>query len=124
MAALRNFRGRSSFATYLAVIVRRIVVRRMTEQRFLNALGHVNAHKAAVEHAAADASTGRQLEHREQVEHLLTALPEESQNLLRWIYLDGLNWQEVARRLGRPLNSIGPMLIRIRRMLQPARHAR
>ena len=124
MAALRNFRGRSSFATYLAVIVRRIVVRRMTEQRFLNALGHVNAHKAAVEHAAADASTGRQLEHREQVEHLLTSLPEESQNLLRWIYLDGLNWQEVARRLGRPLNSIGPMLIRIRRMLQPARHAR
>ncbi|MEY3459274.1 MAG: Sigma-24 [Planctomycetota bacterium] len=121
MAALRNFRGRCSFATYLAVIARRIVVRRMTEQRFLNALGHVNAHKAAVEQAAAEAPAARQIEHRDQVEHLLKSLPEESRKLLRWIYLDGLNWQETARRLGRPLNSIGPMLSRIRQVLQPSR---
>jgi len=121
MAVLRNFRGRCSFATYLAVIVRRIVVRRMTEQRFLGALGHVTAHKAAVERASSEVPTGRQFEQREHVEHLLKKLPEESQQLLSWIYLDGVNWQEAARRLGRPLNSIGPMLSRIRRLFEPLR---
>ena len=119
MAVLRNFPGRCSFATYLAVIARRIVVRRMTEQRFLGALGHVTAHKAAVEQASSEVPAGRQLEQREHVEHLLKKLPEESQQLLSWIYLDGLNWQEAARRLGRPLNSIGPMLSRIRQLFQP-----
>lgn len=119
MAVLRNFRGRCSFATYLAVIARRIVVRRMTEQRFLGALGHVTAHKAAVEQASSELPAGRQLEQREHVEHLLRKLPEESRQLLSWIYLDGVNWQEAARRLGRPLNSIGPMLSRIRRLFQP-----
>lgn len=119
MAVLRNFRGRSSFATYLAVIARRIVVRRMTEQRFLGALGHVNAHKVSVEQASTDAPAGRQLEQREQVEQLLKKLPDESRQLLSWIYLDGINWQEAARRLGRPLNSIGPMLSRIRQAFHP-----
>ena len=119
MAVLRNFRGRCSFATYLAVIARRIVVRRMTEQRFLGALGHVTAHKAAVEQASSEVPAIRPLEQREHVEHLLKKLPEESQQLLSWLYLDGVNWQEAARRLGRPLNSIGPMLSRIRQLFQP-----
>jgi len=122
MAVLRNFRGRSSFATYLAVIVRRIVVRRMTEQRFLGALGHVNAHKVSVEQASTDTPAGKQLEQREQVEQLLNKLPDESRQLLSWIYLDGIHWREAARRLGRPLNSIGPMLSRIRQMLHPLQH--
>jgi DNA-directed RNA polymerase specialized sigma24 family protein len=72
-----------------------------------------------VEQASTDAPAGRQLEQREQVEQLLKKLPDESRQLLSWIYLDGINWHEAARRLGRPLNSIGPMLSRIRQVFQP-----
>lgn len=114
MAALRHFRGRASLATYLGVIARRVVVRKLTEHRFLKALGHVNAHQAAVDFASSDAPASRQAEQKEQVEHLFSKLPTESSSLLRWIYLEGLSYAEAARRLGRPLNSIGPLLARIR----------
>lgn len=113
MAALRNFRGRCSFATYLGVITRRIVVRKLTEHRFLKAMGHVNAHQAAVEFASAEAPHAG-VENRDQVESLFAALPTESRRLLRWLYIDGLSYQQIAEKLGRPLNSIGPMLSRIK----------
>lgn len=123
MAALRNFRGRASLATYLGVIARRVVVRKLTEHRFLKALGHVNAHQAAVDFASSDAPASRQAEHKEQVEHLFSKLPKESASLLRWIYLEGLSYAEAARRLGRPLNSIGPLLVRIRDSFAGSRSA-
>lgn len=123
MAALRNFRGRASLATYIGVIARRVVVRKLTEHRFLKALGHVNAHQAAVDFASSDAPASRQAEHKEQVEHLFSKLPRESASLLRWIYLEGLSYAEAARRLGRPLNSIGPLLSRIRESLVGSRGA-
>ena len=123
MAALRNFRGRASLATYIGVIARRVVVRKLTEHRFLKALGHVNAHQAAVDFASSDAPASRQAEQKEQVEHLFSKLPRESASLLRWIYLEGLSYAEAARRLGRPLNSIGPLLARIRESVVGSRGA-
>lgn len=123
MAALRNFRGRASLATYIGVIARRVVVRKLTEHRFLKALGHVNAHQAAVDFASSDAPASRQAEQKEQVEHLFSKLPRESASLLRWIYLEGLSYADAARRLGRPLNSIGPLLARIRESLVGSRSA-
>jgi RNA polymerase sigma-70 factor (ECF subfamily) len=116
MAALRSFRGRCSLATYLGVITRRIVVRKLTQHRFLQAMGHVNAHQAAVDFASHETPPGRHLEQRDQVEHLFSRLPSEAQRILRWVYLDGLSYQQVAEQLGRPLNSIGPMISRIRSM--------
>lgn len=123
MAALRNFRGRASLATYIGVIARRVVVRKLTEHRFLKALGHVNAHQAAVDFASSDAPASRQAEQKEQVEHLFSKLPRESASLLRWIYLEGLSYADAARRLGRPLNSIGPLLARIRESVIGSRSA-
>ena len=114
MAALRSFRGKCSFATYLAVITRRIVVRRLTEHRFMKALGHVKAHQAAVDFASSDAPVSRQVESRDQVDRLLTSLPQDAGQLLRMIYLEGLSYAEAAVRLGLSLNSIGPMLSRAR----------
>lgn len=116
MAVLRNFRGRCSLATYLGVISRRIVVRKLTEHRFLKAFGHVNAHQAAVDFATTD-SSARHVEHKEQVEHLFSSLPKESASILRWLYLEDLSYAEVAKKLGRPLNSIGPLVSRIRALL-------
>jgi RNA polymerase sigma-70 factor, ECF subfamily len=116
MSALRAFRGRCSLATYLGVIARRIVVRKLTEHRFNKAMGHVNAHQAAVEHASTEDSASRQAEAREQVEQLFSRLPAEGSRVLKWVLMDGKSYQEVARLLGKPLNSIGPLVSRLRRL--------
>ena len=83
-------------------------------------MGHVNAHQAAVDYASSDTPPGRQLEQRDQIESLLSGLPQETNNVLKWIYLDGFSYHEVARKLGKPLNSLGPLLTRIRAAIRPA----
>lgn len=119
-AALRAFRGRSSLATYLSVITRRVVLRKLTQHRYLQAMGHVHAHQAAVDYASSDPPPGRLLEQRDQIESLFSRLPGETAQVLKWIYLDGFSYQQVAKKLGKPLNSLGPLLTRIRAALGPA----
>ncbi len=117
MAALRNFRGRCSLTTYLGVIARRIVVRKLAEHRFSSAMGHVNAHRAAVDFASSEDSSVRQLDHRDQVESLLSKLPGEPRQVAKWLFLEELSYREIARRLDKPLNSIGPIVSRLRTLL-------
>lgn len=121
MAALRSFRGRCSLATYLAVIVRRIVVRRLTEHRFRQALGHVNAHQVAVDLASTEAAELRHVDSRDEVESLLVRLPQDLRQILQWFYLEQASYQQIAARLGKPLNSIGPLLARLRQSLLNSR---
>ena len=118
MAALRTFRGRCSLATFLGVIARRIVVRKLAEHRFSSAMGHLNAHRAAVDFASSENSSIRQLEHRDQVESLLSKLPDEPKRIVKWLFFEELSYREIAQRLGKPLNSIGPILSRLRLLLQ------
>ena len=117
MAALRNFRGRCSLTTYLGVIARRIVVRKLAEHRFSSAMGHVNAHRAAVDFASSEDSSVRQLDHRDQVESLLSKLPGEPRQVAKWLFLEELSYREIARRLDKPLNTIGPIVSRLRTLL-------
>lgn len=117
MAALRGFRGRCSFATYLGVIARRIVVRKLTEHRFNKAMGHINAHQAAVDFASTEAPSTRQVEQRDQVEQLFSRLPREAARVLKWAFIDGVSYREIAQRIGRPMNSIGPLINRLKRSL-------
>lgn len=116
MAAFRSFRGRCSLATYLGVIARRAVVRKLTQHRLMQAMGHVHAHQAAVDFASGDESAVRQIEQRDQVENLFSRLPEEGRRVLHWVYFEELSYQQIAERLGRPLNSIGPLITRFRTM--------
>ena len=118
MAALRTFRGRCSLATFLGVIARRIVVRKLAEHRFSSAMGHLNAHRAAVDFASSENSSIRQLEHRDQVESLLSKLPDEPKRIVKWLFFEELSYREIAQRLGKPLNSIGPIVSRLRLLLQ------
>lgn len=117
MAALRSFRGRCSLATYLGVIARRIVVRKLAEHRFSSAMGHVTAHRGALDLVSSENSTIRQLDQRDQVESLLIRLPSGLRQLAQWFYLDELSYREIARRLGRPINSIGPAVSRLQSLL-------
>ena len=114
MAALRGFRGRCSFATYLGVIARRIVVRKLTEHRFNKAMGHVNAHHAAVDFASTEAPSTRHVDQRDEVEQLFVRLPQEAARVLKWAFMDSISYREIAARLGKPINSIGPLITRLR----------
>ena len=123
MASLRNFRGRCSLATYLTVIVRRIVVRQLTNYRYRQAMGHVNAHLATMDLASPESTGIDQLESRDEVESLMRSLPEESKTLLSLHYLQHASYEQIARQLRKPLNSIGPMLSRLRDSVMQLRNS-
>jgi RNA polymerase sigma factor (sigma-70 family) len=81
-------------------------------------MGHHNAHRAAVDLASSENSSVRQLDQRDQVESLLSKLPPEPQKVARWLYLDELTYHEIAGKLGKSLNSIGPIVSRLRSLLK------
>ncbi len=120
MGAIRGFRGRSSFATYLAVVVRRVVLRKLTQRRYLQAFGHVQAHQASVAEAT-DSSASQRVDEKDEVDSLMQQLPESLRPIVRMFYLDGNTYQQISQRLSIPLNSIGPTLARAKALLQQTR---
>ncbi|MDX1968642.1 MAG: sigma-70 family RNA polymerase sigma factor [Planctomycetaceae bacterium] len=114
-AVLRNFRGESSLATYLAVIARRVVVREMIRRRMSEALGHVRAHQDSVEQGLHE--SGR-IENRDLVLHMLDGLSESEAAVVRLFHLEGKSYEDISRQLKMPENSIGPLLTRAREKLR------
>ena len=108
MAVLRHFRSRSSLATYLAVIDRRVVVRKLVEGRASVPLGDM----------VAQAESEDELEQRigdsEEVGRLLGQLQGSEATVVRMYHLEGKTYQEISRSVGMPENSVGPMLSRAR----------
>jgi RNA polymerase sigma-70 factor, ECF subfamily len=114
-AVLRRFRGKASLATYLTVIARRVVVRKLVETRTATPLG------AAAEAAVADGNGGEQrLTDREEVEQLMEQLDDSEAAVVRMYHLEGKTYQEISRTTGMPTNSVGPMLTRARAKLRNA----
>jgi RNA polymerase sigma-70 factor (ECF subfamily) len=115
-AILRRFQGKSSLATYLAVVARRIVVREMVRRRMSQAFGHVNAHHASLSQAGAESSRELQsvVEDREEVQRMLEDLPPSEAEIVRQFHLEGKSYREISLQLGIPENSIGPTLSRVR----------
>lgn len=113
-AVLRHFRGKSSLATYLTVISRRVVVRKLVETRTATPLG--------VAEAAADGESAseQRITDREEVEHLLDQLDGSEAAVVRMYHLEGKTYQEISRTTGMPTNSVGPMLSRARAKLRNA----
>ena len=120
-SALRQFRGKSSLATYLTVIARRIVVRQMSQRRMSEALGHVSAHGAAIPATQTRPSESQRIENRDEVARLMSSLPPKEADVVRQFHLEGKSYHEISQALGIPENSIGPTLNRAReRMRQQA----
>ena len=117
-AVLRSFAGRSSLATYLAVVARRVAVRGMTRLaeksrgRRPLADGHEPAHPVD-----GDDGQGR-LADREQLERMLGGLDEIEARLVRLHHLESRNYGEISRLTGMPLGSIGPTLARARQKMK------
>lgn len=119
-AVLRNFRGESSLATYLAVIARRVVVREITQRRRARALGHVDAHQAALDEAHAKSEIPR-IENADEVAVMLNGLSKSDAAIVRQFHLEGRSYREISSSLGIPENTIGPTLSRARAQLKVSR---
>jgi RNA polymerase sigma-70 factor (ECF subfamily) len=114
-AVLRGFAGRSSLATYLCVVARRVTVRglgRLTEKR--------KASRPLVESTEpTDSDQGpARVADREQVESLLGQLDDEEAMLVRLHHLESRSYGEISRLTGLPLGSIGPTLARARQKMR------
>jgi RNA polymerase sigma-70 factor, ECF subfamily len=115
MAVLRRFRGNSSLATYLTVISRRVVVRKLVETRTTASLGN------AADSTVIDGTSGEQrMTDREEVEQLMEQLDDSEAAVVRMYHLEGKTYQEISRTTGMPTNSVGPTLTRARAKLRNA----
>lgn len=117
MGAIRGFRGRSSFATYLTVVIRRVALRKLTQRRYMQAFGHVKAHQASVSEASPDSSS-RHVDAKDEVDSLMVRLPDSMRSIVQSFFLDGKTYQQISRALGVPVNSIGPMIARAKAILR------
>lgn len=118
-AVLRRFRGRSSLASYLVVIARRVAVRELIKRQLDEQLGHLDARTVPVHEGAAQSMPER-IEDKEEVNRLLERLSEREAAVVRAYHLEGKSYREISEELGIPENSIGPTLFRARRKLQDA----
>jgi len=109
MAVLRHFRGKSSLATYLTVIARRVVVRKLVEGHSSVPLGDMVA-RAEIEEVEPEQRIGD----REEVGRLLGQLQGSEATVVRMYHLEGKTYQEISHVVGMPENSVGPMLSRAR----------
>jgi RNA polymerase sigma-70 factor (ECF subfamily) len=113
MAVLRHFHGRSSLATYLTVIARRVVVRKLVEGRSTVALGDMVAQAESDE-----VEPEQRIGDSEEVGRLLGQLQGSEATVVRMYHLEGKTYQEISRSVGMPENSVGPMLSRARAKLR------
>lgn len=117
MGAIRGFRGRSSFATYLTVVIRRVALRKLTQRRYMQAFGHVKAHQASVSEASSDSSS-RHVDAKDEVDSLMVRLPDSMRSIVQSFFLDGKSYQQISRAFGVPVNSVGPMIARAKAILR------
>lgn len=108
LAVLRRFEGKSSLATYLTVIARRVVVKKLLAHTGLNTLGNGAAE------VSADDRHEQRLQDRDQVERLLGQLDGQEADVVRMFHLEGKTYGEISRMVGLPENSVGPLLSRAR----------
>ena len=117
-AVLRRFSGRSSLATYLTVIARRVVVRELLKRKTQASLSEAAANDASM--ARQTSSAEERISNREQVEQLLRRLQGPEAEIIRMYHLEGKSYREISSSVGLPENSIGPTLSRARAKLRQA----
>ncbi len=117
-AILRHFRGKSSLATYLTVVARRIVVKKWLREEPVSRLATVNAPAAAQQAADTQGEPEARLSNQEEVQQLLNSLEGNEADVVRMYHLEGKSYHEISSATGMPENSIGPMLSRARGKLR------
>jgi RNA polymerase sigma-70 factor, ECF subfamily len=115
-AVLRQFKGNSSLATYLAVIARRICVHELARRTAAQEVRSRDGRPAPEPEEPPKAEIG--LESLEEVEKILGKLPHRDREVVRLYYLEGRSYEEISTELGIPVNTIGPILSRARKRLR------
>lgn len=116
-AIFRHFAGRSSLATYLTVIARRITVHELARRAAAaRNLPLVNGEKLPEHEAPPKLEAG--LDTLEEVQHLLARLPKRTRQVVRLFYLEGRSYEEISTQLHIPVNTIGPILSRAKQQLR------
>lgn len=118
MQVLRKFRGKSSLASYLTVIARRVTLNRLLVKNRSQVFGHVNSHSESAETANATPSPIARIEDRDEIDRLMKQLPPEQAEILKLFHLQGLSYQEIHNRTGVPESTIGSTLSRVRSQLR------
>ena len=119
-AILRHFRGQSSLATYLTVVARRIVVKRMLGWKAMAPLGDGGGAQAAESIADPQPQPEQRLSNREEVQRLLGGLEGTEARIVRMYHLEGKSYHEISSAVGMSENSIGPILSRARSKMRSA----
>ena len=118
MIVLRHFRGKSSLATYLTVVARRIVVHEILKRRPPARLSDSDALQKS--DTSTDGRPEERVANREEVERLLGQLDQTEAQVVRMYHLEGKSYQEISSRVGMPENSVGPTLSRARQKMRIA----
>ena len=117
-AALRQFRGQCSLATYLTVIARRSCVHELARRAAAREV-QPKADGQAAEVEVEDLPTAEMgIERLEEVQKLLNKLPAREREVVRLCYLEGRSYEEISTQLHIPVNSIGPILSRAKKRLR------
>lgn len=117
-AVLRQFRGKSSLATYLTVIARRVVVKKLMSRFQAAPLGSLVNDAPDL-----NGNSEQRIADRDEVDRMLQTLGGSEAQVVRMYHLEGKTYQEISRATGMPTNSVGPMLSRIRTKLRGMPHA-
>ena len=116
-AVLRGFAGRSSLAAYLAVIARRVIVRKLHRIPLVPASrGMETGGSTGATFTDPAAAASR----KEEVEGLLSLLDDSEALLVRLHHIEARSYGEISRLTGLPLGSIGPALSKAREKLRRA----
>lgn len=115
--ALRQFQGRSSLATYLAVIARRVCVHELARRAATVQARSVGDGRTLAE-PESPPTVEPGLERLEEVQRLLGRLPKKARQIVRLFYLEGRTYEEISTALNIPVNSIGPILSRAKQALR------
>ncbi|WP_044253198.1 RNA polymerase sigma factor [Rhodopirellula sp. SWK7] len=121
-AVLRRFRRHCSLATYLTVIARRVVVRRLQQSQRESGVANEAAQAQPTtngKHAGPSDADIQRIDNVEEVEHLMTRLDPREANVVRMYHLEGKTYQEISREVGVSENTIGPLLHRARQKMHP-----
>nr|WP_040770156.1 sigma-70 family RNA polymerase sigma factor [Rhodopirellula maiorica] len=109
---LRRFRRNCSLATYLTVVARRVIARRLAaSQRGLQTSSQL---ETANLDGVGDNGHQSRIENREEVQQLMLRLDPQEANVVRMYHLEGKSYQEISQSVGMAENSIGPVLSRAR----------
>ena len=120
-AILRHFRGQSSLATYLTVVTRRIVVKRMMQRNSSTPLREGGTRQAARDAVDARPQPEQRISDQEEVERLLEGLADGESRIVRMYHLEGKSYHEISEAVGVSENSIGPILSRARSKMRHSR---